>query len=141
MSIQRFRFLNRYIRFDDKNSRENRKKTDKLAPIREIFETFVKNCENGYHTSEFITIDEMLPAFRGKCSFRIYIPSKPNKYGIKIFALCDAKMCYTSKLEVYTGQQPDGPYKISNSASDVVYRLCENLRKSGKHLTTDNWFT
>jgi hypothetical protein len=44
-----------------------------------------------------MTIDEMLVGFPGKCSFRQYIPSKPNKYGLKILALCDAKMFYTSK--------------------------------------------
>lgn len=141
MSLQRFRFLLRCVRFDDKDTREDREKTDKLAAIRDIFDRFVHNCETAYNMSEFVTIDEMLPSFRGNCNFRMYIPSKPNKYGIKIFALCDAKMFYTSKMEVYVGRQPDGPRYVSNSASDVVYRLCENMRNSGRNLTTDNWFT
>lgn len=141
MSLQRFRFLARCIRFDEKNTRPDRLKIDKLSAIRQIFDSFVANCESGYHMSEMVTIDEMLPGFRGKCSFRMYIPSKPNKYGIKIFALSDAKMFYTSKLEVYVGQQPEGPYKVSNSPSDVVYRLVDNIKNSGRNLTIDNWFT
>lgn len=141
MSLQRFRFLLRCLRFDDKNTREERRKTDKLAPIRSLFDMFVENCQNGYHLSEYVTIDEMLPGFRGRCSFRQYIPSKPNKYGIKLFALCDAKMFYTSKLEVYVGKQPEGPYEMSNKPEDIVLRTCQHLSGSNRNITMDNWFT
>lgn len=141
MSITRFRFLLRYLRFDDLHSRDQRKKLDKLAPIRDIFDQFVDRCKNNYVHSEYVTVDEKLEGFRGRCSFRQYIPSKPNKYGIKIFALCDAKMFYTSNMEVYVGIQPDGPYKKDNSAKSVVERLCEPIFGSNRNVTTDNWFT
>lgn len=86
-------------------------------------------------------MDEMLVGFRGKCNFRQYIPSKPNKYAIKIFAICDSRMFYTGGMEVYLGTQPDGPYKISNKSSDVVLRLSQNIYGSGRNITIDNWFT
>lgn len=141
MSLQRFRFLIRCLRFDSKATRATRRETDKLAPIRNIFDRFVANCQNGFHHSEFVTMDEMLAGFRGKCGFRQYIPSKPNKYGLKILALCDAKVFYTSKMEIYVGTQPEGPYRVSNSPSDVVLRLCERIFGSGRNITMDNWFT
>lgn len=141
MSIKRFRFLLRCLRFDNKDTRQNRQETDKLAPIREFFDIFVENCKTGYSLSEYVTVDEKLEAFRGRCSFRQYIPSKPNKYGIKIFALCDAKMYYTANLEVYVGQQPEGPYKVSNSPNDIVERLCNVIKGSARNVTLDNWFT
>ncbi|KAH1021576.1 hypothetical protein HUJ04_011072, partial [Dendroctonus ponderosae] len=53
----------------------------------------------------------------------MYIPTKPNIYGIKIFALSDAKMFYTANMEVYVGQQPDGPFRVSNRPTAVVQRL------------------
>ena len=37
LSEQRFKFLLRCLRFDNKSDREEGKKTDRLAPIREIF--------------------------------------------------------------------------------------------------------
>lgn len=141
MSMQRFKFLLRCLRFDDKDTRVERASFDKLAAIRDIFNMFIRNCENAYHLSEFTTVDEMLVGFRGKCNFRQYIPSKPNKYGIKVFALCDAKMFYTSTMEAYVGMQPDGPFKLSNSPPDVVLRLCRKIYGSGRNLTIDNWFT
>nr|XP_022907230.1 piggyBac transposable element-derived protein 4-like [Onthophagus taurus] len=141
MGSKRFLFLLRSLRFDDKSTRNERKKTDKLAPIRSILDSFVNNCKNSYNVSEYVTIDEMLHSFRGRCSFVQYIPSKPAKYGIKIFAMCDAKSFYTSNFEVYCGQQPNGIYKVSNSPIDIVKRLITPIENSGRNLTTDNWYS
>lgn len=141
MSLKRFKTLIRCLRFDDRNTREERKKIDRLAPVREIFKKFVKSCKESYILGENVTIDEMLPGFRGKCPFRQYIPSKPNKYGIKCFALVDAKLYYTYNIEIYAGKQPEGPFSISNKPSEVVKRLAEPLFGSGRNITADNWFT
>ncbi|XP_071053651.1 piggyBac transposable element-derived protein 4-like [Onthophagus taurus] len=94
-----------------------------------------------YNVSEYVTIDEMLHSFRGRCSFVQYIPSKPAKYGIKIFTMCDAKSFYTSNFEVYCGQQPNGIYKVSNSPIDIVKRLITPIENSGRNQTTDNWYS
>ncbi|KAB0804070.1 hypothetical protein PPYR_01040 [Photinus pyralis] len=141
MGKNRFLFLLQNLRFDDMETRDERKRVDKLAPIRDFFDTFVSKCKLAYSPFENVTIDEKLEAFRGRCAFRQYIPSKPNKYGIKIFALADSKTYYTVNMEVYLGKQPDGPYATDNSASAVVRRLCEPIRGSCRNVTCDNWFT
>ncbi|XP_045481006.1 piggyBac transposable element-derived protein 4-like [Harmonia axyridis] len=141
MNIKRFKILIRCLRFDDRSTRNQRKTLDRLAPIREVFDKFIINCQNSYYPAENVTIDEMLPGFRGRCSFRQYIPSKPNKYGIKIFALVDAKMFYTFNMEIYAGTQPEGPFRVSNKPVDVVKRLAAPLFGSGRNITADNWFT
>lgn len=141
MSLCRFRFILRCLRFDDRSTRTERRSFDKLAPIREIFDNFNKICESVYSLGENVTIDEKLEAFRGRCSFRQYIPSKPAKYGLKVFALVDAKSFYTSKMEVYVGAQPEGPYKVSNTPSEVVTRMIAPISGTGRNITLDNWFT
>ncbi|XP_035221231.1 uncharacterized protein LOC118194150 [Stegodyphus dumicola] len=93
-----------------------------------------------YCISEYCTIDERLEPFRGRCQFRQYIKSKPAKYGINIFALCDARTLYTHNLEVYVGQQPDGPFRVSNKPSDIVKRLVAPISQTGRSITMDNWF-
>ncbi|CAH2085721.1 unnamed protein product [Euphydryas editha] len=141
MSMQRFYFLQSCLRFDDALTRQERKSLDNLAPIRSIFEDFVSNCKYTYTPSKYLTIDEKLEAFRGRCSFRQYIPNKPAKYGIKMYALVDVKNFYTVNLEIYPGKQPDGPFLQSNKAFDVVDRLVQPISKSNRNITFDNWFT
>lgn len=141
MSYRRFLFLLRCLRFDDKSTREDRKKIDKLAPIRLVLDSFVSNCKKTYNLGEFLTIDEKLEAFRGRCSFIQYIPNKPAKYGIKMFVLCDSKTFYTGNLEVYCGLQPEGPYRRENNPTSIVERLVHDMRGSNRNLTTDNWYT
>ncbi|KAJ8960378.1 hypothetical protein NQ314_006068 [Rhamnusium bicolor] len=128
-------------KFDDRNTRMERIAFDKLAAIHAIFDVFVINCKNAYCLSAYVTIDEMLAGFRGKCNYRQYIPFKPNKYGIKILAMCDAEIFYINIMEVYVGKQPDGAYKISNSSYDVVTRRCQHFVGTGRNVTIDNWFT
>ena len=116
------------------------KETDKLTAIRYILDEFVQNCKNADCLSEFLTIDEMLVPFRGRCSFIQYITSKPAKYGVKIFTLSDANTFFTGNLEVYCGKQPTGPYEVSNSPADIIEKLISHLKGTCRNLTTDNWY-
>lgn len=141
MGKNRFFFLLQNLRFDNMETRLERKQVDKMAPIREFFESFCHKCRTAYTPFHNVTIDEKLEAFRGRCSFRQYMPNKPNKYGIKIFALADSKTFYAMDLEVYLGKQPDGPYAIDNSAAAVVKRLCNSIKGTHRNVTCDNWFT
>lgn len=140
-SYKRFLFLLRAIRFDNINTRKDREKIDKLAAVRDIYSCFVNNCRNNYSLGEFITIDEMLHPFRGRCSFIQYMPQKPAKYGLKIYALCDSRTHYTWNFEIYCGKQHDGPYQISNKPLEIVKRLTEPLKNSHRNVTTDNYYT
>lgn len=88
-----------------------------------------------------MTIDEQLLPFRGRCKFRQYIPSKPARYGIKTFALVDARSFYTYNLETYVGTQPHPSFTVSNTPHDLVLRLVEPIKKTGRNITADNWFT
>lgn len=55
MSKRRFYTLIQAIRFDDHNTRLERKNTDNLAPIRYIFDQFLKSYIESYTISEFNT--------------------------------------------------------------------------------------
>lgn len=83
----------------------------------------------------------MLVAFRGRCGFIQYMDKKPAKYGLKIYALCDARTFYTYNLEIYCGKQDTGPFATSNKPYDIVTRLTKPIQKSNRNVTTDNWFS
>lgn len=51
--IKRFKLLLRCLGFDNKDSHEEWRRSDKLSPIRELFNISVSNyCKNGYSLSE-----------------------------------------------------------------------------------------
>lgn len=91
ISKYRFSCLINCLRFDDSTIREERLKEDRLAPISDLFNKFISNCQSQYCPGPYLCIDEMLLAYRGRCKFIIYMPQKPAKYGIKIMVLSDAR--------------------------------------------------
>ncbi|KAH9632821.1 hypothetical protein HF086_016302 [Spodoptera exigua] len=141
MSINRFRILIRALRFDDITDRETRRKLDKMAPIREVVELVTKNCRNNYVPSDYLTLDEQLVGFRGRCGFIKYIPNKPDKFGIKIFMVVDTKFPYVYNFEIYVGAQPEGPFLKSIKVNDVVHRVLDPLYDLGCNVSMDNYFT
>lgn len=79
MTKERFLFLLQVMRFDNSEDRHERKKDMKEAAIEKIFYKFVDNCQSCYSTGVSVCIDEMLVAFRGRCSFKMYMPKKTGK--------------------------------------------------------------
>ena len=67
-------------------------------------------------------MDEQLVNYRGRCPFKVYIPSKPGKYGVKVWAACDAKNGYVCNAQIYSGKS--GPTPEVNQGQRVVLDMC-----------------
>lgn len=139
MSLNRFKAITRFLRFDDRETRANRLITDKATAITEIFELVNENLIKYYVPSDCLTVDEQLFPYRGRTRFTQYIPSKPAKYGIKLWRLCDAKSFYPLKGQIYTGKINN--QRDVNQGARVVKRLVEPYKNTGRNITTDNFFT
>ncbi|XP_058983469.1 piggyBac transposable element-derived protein 4-like [Musca domestica] len=139
MSRDRFDFLIRYLRMDDKALRPALRPTDAFAPVRKIWDIFIRQCNTSYIPGSHVTIDEQLLGFRGRCPFKIYIPNKPNKYGIKIPMICDSTTKYMFNAIPYLG-------KTTNTAGlplgeFYVKELSRPIHGIYRNITCDNWFT
>ncbi|KAJ4446865.1 hypothetical protein ANN_13565 [Periplaneta americana] len=142
MSRIRFGELLSLIRFDDKQTRTERRKQDKFCPIREVFYKIDELFAKYYIPSAHLTIDEMLSLFRGRCPFKVFMKDKPGKYGILIRMLSDAHTRYILKMEVYAGK--DERPAEERSAKAVVRRLVKPLKPlegTGRNVTTDRYYT
>ena len=138
-SRNRFEQVLAFLRFDNRADRLVRQKADKFAAFRDLWTKFISNCRNNYCVGDCVTIDEQLIPFRGRVSFRQYLPSKPDKYGMKLFLLVDCESAYTFNGVPYIGKE-NGQIRVG-LAAHVVKTLCEPLHNSGVNVTTDNWFT
>ena len=73
----------------------------------------------------------------GRVGFRIYIKNKPNKYGIKLYILCDAATGYMQNCDVYKGAAGNK----DNSKQDIYERLCNNYFGKGHCMYMDRFYT
>ncbi|KAM4025402.1 piggyBac transposable element-derived protein 4-like isoform 1-T1 [Anomaloglossus baeobatrachus] len=139
MSVGRYGEIRRIICFDDKRTRAARFETDQLAPISYIWNIFIKNCTKLYNPSTNVTVDEQLVPFRGRCKFIQYMPSKPAKYGIKIFRMCDSANYYGINGVIYCGKEVGAPVQ-KDLGSEIVKTLAVPIFNSGRNITMDNYF-
>lgn len=104
MPRDRFVFISVKISFDEFSSRDERKKTNpKFFKMDKIFNLFKANMNKALIPGRNLCIDEQLYAFRGNCPFKQYIPSKPAKYGIKIWAMVDCDSVFLVDANIYLG--------------------------------------
>lgn len=142
----RFAIILTCLRFDDPETRAERKKEDPLGPISEIFNDFIKDCQSVYAIGTGVCVDEMLVSFRGRSKFKMYMPAKPCKYGIKVMALTDSRTAYLYNAYIYCGKDSDG-YDLSNEEkkyykpTQAVLKLTKPLHGTNRNVTADNWFS
>lgn len=145
MSGRRFEVLSTCLRFDNPDDRAIRKKSNKAAPISWLFERFVTNCQKAFIIGELTCVDEMLVPFRGRCPFKVYMPKKPAKYGIRIRVLADARNFYFYNGYIYTGKDSDSTGLDSAEQEfslpmQAVLKLAKCIKNSGRNVTTNNYF-
>ena len=90
MSLNRFKFIERMITFDNSTTRNDRWKKDKFSAFREMFEMFERQCAQNYSQDDFLTIDETLHPTRESIGFKTYNNNKPAKYRLNFQSLGSA---------------------------------------------------
>ncbi|XP_026482143.1 piggyBac transposable element-derived protein 3-like [Ctenocephalides felis] len=138
MPFQRFRAIKKFIRFDDSSTRAFRQQIDKAAPITDIWNFLNENLANNHSPNECVTVDEQLFPYRGRTKFTQYIPSKPAKYGIKVWWACDAKTKYPLQGILYKGKE--GEMRDENQGEKVLLKLASRYANTGRTMIADNFF-
>nr|CAI5844167.1 unnamed protein product [Callosobruchus analis] len=134
MSRMRFELLLSNLHF---SNNETGDATNRLRKIQPLAGNLIANFQAACTPKKGVCIDETMIPFRGRLSFRQYIPGKRHKYGVKIFKLCSEKG-YTYNLKIYSGKE-NNPNE-QPVASRVVLELMEPLLDCGRLLVTDNFY-
>lgn len=98
---------------------------------------FCQKYNESFQPYANLTVDEGICPFRGRVGFRIYMKNKPNKYGIKLYILCDAATGYVLNCDVYTGAVGNK----DNSIQGIFERLCGNYFGKGHCIFMDRFYT
>jgi len=89
-----------------------------LSNIHSILDKLMKGMRNAWTTGKNIVIDESMIKYCSRAiKFVQYMPKKPIKHGVKVFAVCCAYSTVLLGFEVYTGAENN---VTDNSALAVV---------------------
>ena len=99
MTRDRYFLLLRMIHFTHELEYTN----DRPSKIKDVINMLRKSFSDTFHPYQGLCIDENLMLYKGRLSFKQYIPSKRNRFGIKSYMLCDCKTGYVQDLIVYGG--------------------------------------
>jgi hypothetical protein len=87
--------------------------------------------------SQHLALDEAMVAYKGRSPIKQYIPSKPHKWGYKIWCLSSDD--YLLHFEIYAGKE--GAPSDAGATVDTVLRMTTAYQQQRYILYTDNWFT
>ncbi|XP_055371844.1 LOW QUALITY PROTEIN: piggyBac transposable element-derived protein 4-like [Condylostylus longicornis] len=111
---------------------------DRLTKISELLELVNSSFQTAYKPGKNLWIDESMMLRRGRLSFRQFIKSKKNKYGIKFYEFCTHDG-YALNLDIYKGKVTHEVSSLS-VVDSVIMRLMESYLSEGLSLFMDNYY-
>ena len=144
MSSRQFEKIKRYLHFVDNNTElpKTDPNYDKLFKVRSLIDAVVGNCRK-IPQEEKHSIDEQILPTKGRSSLKQYLPNKPNKWGIKVWARCGVSGIVYD-FEIYCGKNGSNVDEIPGllMGGNVVYRLTRSLPLGVNHkVYFDNFFS
>ena len=79
ISLNCFIFILRFITFDEKSTRAERRRYNKFVCVWSFFESFNKNISKFCYPSSCLAVDKTLYPYCGRIGLKQYNPSKPAK--------------------------------------------------------------
>ena len=108
MSRNRFQLLLSVLHFSNNETAESGNGPAKIQPLIDMLQI---NFQNLFRPEEDIVIDETLVPWKGRLTFRQYIPNKTLRYGVKLCKLCSlAEHIWAEKM--YSGKLSAGEREI-----------------------------
>jgi len=134
-SRDRFKQLLRFFRVvaPDEDAAER----DPLPHVRALAAKLNGSFAAHSFPSQHLALDEAMVAFKGRSPIKQYIPSKPHKWGYKIYCLSSED--YLLRFEVYAGKEER--HSEEGATFDTVMRMVQGYENQQHVLFTDNWFT
>ena len=137
----RFFELHRYLHFADNSTLAppGSPEYNKLGKVQPIIDSLSQSFQEVYSPGKNVSVDEAMIPFKGRSSLKQYMPKKPVRRGIKVWALADSENGYIANFQVYTGKQGDSTEK--GLRAKVVKTLTAPYVNSCRHVYFDNFFT
>ena len=151
MSRRRFQLLSSCLHFVNNATAvrdEHGRHVDPLFKVRPVLSRLTRSFRSLYQPRQQVAIDEQMIAFKGRLSFKQYLPKKPTKWGLKAFVLAESATGYVFEYDVYTGKHrtADSSDEDEDDEADatgtkgVVRKLVRHLG-AGHTVFMDNFYS
>ncbi|GFX54911.1 piggyBac transposable element-derived protein 4 [Trichonephila clavipes] len=144
MGEVRYGLLMKFLHFANNESSSDLDHNTKLKKyIREFHNLIVHKFKSVYVPKPDISVDESLIAYKGRLSWKQYIPQKRARFGIKLFQLCESESGYIWNSLIYTGKGTafNENYNDYGLSTKSALTLIHELKGKGYCLSTDNFYT
>ena len=112
---------------------------DPLFKVRPFLDLILPQFKAHFQPGRDLSIDEAMIGFKGRIFFKQYMPTKPTKWGIKVWEMCDAATGYCVTFDIYTGRASRQNTEVS-LGHEVVDKLASEYYNQNRHLYFDCFF-
>ncbi len=127
----------RYLHFSNNTKQPE---DDLLYKVNPVLCNLKEKFSNSFYPYRNVCIDESMIPFKGSLKFKQYISSKRNRFGIKLFLICDCSTGFVPNFIVYTGSATE---LVRTSELDIPGSIVMTLMKKyfdiGHVLYFDYW--
>ena len=143
----RYEQLQKMIHFSNPEEEEN---TESLKKLRELIDHLSNVYYENYNPEQNLAVHEYLSLWKSCLAFKICIPSKRERYGIKLYVVYESDTGYLLRFIVYTGgstvyQEPveelSKQFDDHANPSKVVLSLLRGFYNKGYCVILDNFYT
>ena len=120
------------------NNENHEDDPNKLFKLGDLPSKINENFYNHYTPERELAIDEQMIGTKCRVSFIQYMPQKPCRFGIKVWALCESTSGYCLKFQIYKGKEGNAEQGLGHR---VVMDLMEPYQFQNRHLYMDNFYT
>ncbi|XP_061175613.1 piggyBac transposable element-derived protein 4-like [Saccostrea echinata] len=142
MTRTRFERISKYFHMNDttQNPARGQPRHDKLCHIRPVIDKLSETCHENYHPHKEQSVNEGMIAFKGRLSFKQYLPAKPTKFEIKVWERASPKNGYVHEFQMYMVREAGGCTE-EGLGSRVVKDLTRKLVHKSHVVYMDNFFS
>jgi len=135
----RYDSLLRYLHFVNN---EKTSTSDLLSKLGSVLDDLKTKFNGAMYPYQNLVLDESLMLWKGRLSFKQYIPSKRSRFGIKLYMLYDCRTGFVLDFLVYTGLSTstirDNTIGVSGA---IVMKMIDKYLYKGHNLYVDNWYS
>ena len=143
MPRNRYQLLNSFLHFNDNAEQVARGQPgfDPLFKVRPLIDISTPTYQQHFHPRAQLSVDESLAPFKGRLSYKQYIPNKPKKWGVKLWVVCDARTGFCLDWIPYTGHEVAPSRSTDSETERIVKRLVEPFFNSDRAVYMDNYYS